>query len=189
MTLSLKQAAWTRIVALGLVLLFVMPLVAGCGSKGDQTASAPAGSNVPPPGAQSTTPPPMTSAPMAKPGMSNTKKAVIVLAGAALLYYLYKKHQAQQQAASNAGTSGSQQLYRSSNGGIYYRDAQHRAVWVTAPAQQMQVPASDVQQYAPDYSQYQGQPAPAAPAGYRTQSFSQLDPSLTAGGNPSGPQQ
>lgn len=188
MTLSLKQAAWTRIVALGLVLLFVMPLVAGCGSKGDQTASAPAGSNVPPPGAQSTTPPAMTDAPAQKPGMSNTKKAVIVLAGAALLYYLYKRHQAQQQAAGASGANGSPQLYRSSNGGIYYRDAQHRAVWVTAPAQQMQVPASEVQQYAPDYNQYQGQPAPPAPAGYRTQSFSQLDPSLAGGGNPSGPQ-
>lgn len=184
MTLSLKQAAWTRIVALGLVLLFVIPLIAGCGSKGNQASSAPADTTAPPPGAQSTTPPPMTDAPAAKPGMSNTKKAVIVLAGAALLYYLYKRHQAQQQAA---GANGSPQLYRSSNGGIYYRDAQHRAVWVTAPAQQMQVPASEVQQYAPDYGQYQGQPAPSAPAGYRTQSFSQLDPSLANSGNPPGP--
>ncbi len=187
MTPSLKQAAWTRVVALGLVLLFVMPLLAGCGSKGSQTSSAPADTTLPPPGAGSTTPPPMTATPDAKPGMSNTKKAVIVLAGAALLYYLYKKHQAQQQAAGGAGTNGSPQLYRSRNGGIYYRDAQHRAVWVTAPAQQMQVPASDVQQYAPDYNQYQGQPAPAAPPGYRTQSFSQLDPSLAGAGSPPGP--
>jgi len=189
MTLSQKQAPWTRRVALGLVLLFMMPLIAGCGSKGDQTASAPADTTAPLPGAGSTTPPPMTATPAARPGMSNTKKAVIVLAGAALLYYLYKRHEAQRQAAGANGASGSPQLYRSSNGGIYYRDAQHRAVWVTAPAQQMQVPASEVQQYAPDYSQYQGQPAPPAPAGDRTQSFSQLDPSLAGGGNPPGPQQ
>lgn len=184
MTSSLKQAPWTRTVALGLVLLFVLPLLAGCGSKSDQTASAPNSAMTPAPGAGSTTPPPMTETPLQKPGMSNTKKAVIVLAGAALLYYLYKKHQAQQQAS---GASGGQQLYRSSNGGIYYRDVQHRAVWVTAPAQQMQVPAADVQQYAPDYNQYQGQAAPPAPAGYRTQSFSQLDPSLAGAGGPPGP--
>jgi len=188
MTTRQTTRPWTRLVALGLVFLFALPLIAGCGSKGDQTASAPSGTTAPPPGAMSATPPPMTNTPAAKPGMSNTKKAVIVLAGAALLYYLYKRHQAQQQAAGGAGANGSPQLYRSRNGGIYYRDAQHRAVWVTAPAQQMQVPASEVQQYAPDYSQYQGQPAPPAPAGYRTQSFSQLDPSLAGSGTPPGPQ-
>ncbi len=188
MTIRQTQALWTRIVALGLVFLFVMPLIAGCGSKGDQTASAPSGTTEPPPGAMSTTPPPMTATPAAKPGMSRTEKTVIVLAGAALLYYLYKKHQAQQKAAGGAGANGSPQLYRSSNGGVYYRDAQHRAVWVTAPAQQMQVPASEVQQYAPDYNRYQGQPAPPPPAGERTQSFSQLDPSLAGSGNPPGPQ-
>lgn len=182
-----KQALWTQMVALALVFLFVLPLIAGCGSKGDQTASAPTDTTVTAPGTPSTTPPPMTATPAAKPGMSRTEKTVIVLAGAALLYYLYKKHQAQQQAAGATGANGSPQLYRSSNGGIYYRDAQHRAVWVTSPAQQMQVPASDVQQYAPDYNQYQGQPAPPAPAGYRTQSFSQLDPSLARSGSPSGP--
>lgn len=185
MTLWLKQAPWTRMVALALVFLFAVPLIAGCGSKDNQTASAPSDTTAPLPGAGSATPPPMTAAPAQKPGMSRTEKTVIVLAGAALLYYLYRKHQAQQKAA---GANGSPQLFRSRNGSIYYRDAQHRAVWVTAPAQQMQVPASDVQQYAPDYNQYQGQPAPPAPAGYRTQSFSQLDPSLAASSAPSGPQ-
>lgn len=184
MTISLKQAAWTRMVALGLVFLFALPLLAGCGNKGDQSASTQNSAQNPAnmPVDQQGTPPMMQPTP--KQDMSNTKKAVIVLAGAALLYYLYKRHQAQQQAA---GANGSPQLYRSKNGGVYYRDAQHNAVWVTAPAQQMSVPASEVQQYAPDYNQYQGQPAPAAPAGYRTQSFSQLDPSLASGANAPGP--
>ena len=173
-----KQAAGTRAVAWLIAGCIALPLAAGCGSKGDQTSSAPTQTIAPAPtntpGSAMTTP---AQAP--KPGMSNTKKAVIVLAGAALLYYLYKKHQAQQQAAGNAGAQG--QLYQSRNGGIYYRDAQHRPVWVTAPAQQVQVPASDVQQYAPDYQQYQGRPVPPVPPGYRTQDATQFDPSLANG--------
>jgi len=114
-------------------------------------------------------------------GMS-TKTKLVVLAGAALLYYLYRKHQATVaarqpvQGQGNTAVAARQpQLYRSKNGGIYYRDAQGKPVWLTAPAQSIQVPASDVQRYAPDYNQYRG-PAPAVPAGYRTQSFSQFDP-------------
>ena len=116
----------------------------------------------------------------AKPGMSTGKKVVIVLAGAALLYYLYKKHQAAQQAQAGAG--GQPQLYRSSNGGVYYRDAQHNPVWLTVPNQPVSVPADQVQQYAPDYQQYQGQPAPAAPPGAAQQSVTQYDPSLAGSG-------
>ena len=121
-----------------------------------------------------------------RPGMS-TKEKVVLLAGAALLYYLYKKHQAAEQAqtaggqtaAANSGGQGNAQLYRSANGGIYYRNAQHQAVWVTAPSGGVSVPASQVQQYAPDYQQYSNQPAPAAPAGAQTQSATQYDPSLS----------
>jgi hypothetical protein len=40
------------------------------------------------------------------------------------------------------------------------------------------VPESDVQQYAPDYQKYQGQPAPAVPAGQASQPVTQYDPSL-----------
>jgi hypothetical protein len=63
------------------------------------------------------------------------------------------------------------------NGGVYYRDAQNRPVWLTVPNRPVQVPVADLQRYAPDYARYRG-PAPAAPAGYRTQSFGEFDPNL-----------
>lgn len=72
-------------------------------------------------------------APMAQPeqrGMSKT----VMLAGAAALYYLYKKHQ-------NASTQGPEgQYFLSRNGRVYYRDAEHRAHWVTPPPNGIQVP-------------------------------------------------
>ena len=125
-----------------------------------------------------------TSVPPKKSTGMTGKQKVMLLAGAALLYYLYKKHQATAaRTASGTGTTTATtngrtpQLYRSKNGGIYYRDAQGRPVWLTVPQQGMQVPVSEVQQYAPNYNQYQG-PAPAAPKGYTTQPFSQFDPTL-----------
>lgn len=130
--------------------------------------------------------------PAPRQGMS-TRKKVVLLAGAALLYYLYKRHQAGQQAQQSANdqtgrpgmgtrpaSNRRQQLYRSKNGGVYYRDARGRPVWLTVPSRGMQVPAEEVTRYAPDYARYRG-PAPSAPAGYRSQSFSQFDPSLTSG--------
>lgn len=120
-----------------------------------------------------------------KPGMT-TKKKLVLLAGAALLYYLYRKHQAasqQTQAATtpNGATAARQspQLYRSRNGGVYYRDPQtHRPTWVTAPSGGVQVAADDVQRYAPNYSRYQNMRVPAAPRGYATQSATEFDPDL-----------
>ena len=173
---------YPRLLALVLAASLALPavaLTAGCGSKGGGTSdTAPSTAS---PGA-STSSGPAAGAPAAKPGLSTGQKAVIVLAGAALLYYLYKKHQASQQAQGTAGAGG-QQLYRSKNGGIYYRDPQtHKAIWVTAPAQGVSVPADQVQQYAPDYQQYQNQPAPPAPAGYQTQSATEFDPSLAGAG-------
>ena len=134
-------------------------------------------------------------APAPAQGMS-TKKKVVLLAGAALLYYLYKKHTTAQsvQAVPNTpvgrpGMSGTPaarraQLYRSKNGGIYYRDAAGKPVWLTVPNRPVEVPVGDVQRYAPDYARYRG-PAPAAPQGYRTQTFSDFDPSMASafGGN------
>lgn len=137
-------------------------------------------------------------------GMSAGKK-VAALAGAALLYYLWKRHNAgqQQQAAMNPNTGANAQvipggnggvatarrpqLYRSKNGGVYYRDAQNRPIWLTVPNRPVQVPLADLQRYAPDYNRYRG-PAPAAPTGYRTQSFGEFDPALGSayGGNGGG---
>ncbi len=131
-----------------------------------------------------------------KPGMSTGKK-VMLLGGAALLYFLYKKHQANAAAKRTAAGQvagnyqAAPQLYRSKNGGIYYRDAQKNPVWLTAPQQGLQVSAQDVQRYAPDYNDYGG-PVPAAPRGYRVQRFDQFDPNLygdsqvPAGGNSRG---
>jgi len=121
-------------------------------------------------------------------GMS-TRKKVVLLAGAALLYYLWKKHQANQarkNGMANGGVTANArqpQLYRSKNGGVYYRDAQGQPVWLTVPQQGMQVPSDEVVRYAPDYASYRG-PAPRAPRGYRSQPFSQYDPNAaaTAGG-------
>lgn len=126
----------------------------------------------------------------------STKKKVVLVAGAALLYYLYRRHQAgkEAQAAQNAPTSAAPaqaanrrpQLYRSKNGGVYYRDANGKPVWLTVPNRAVQVSQDDLNRYAPNYQQYQGQRAPSAPSGYRTQQFSDFDPSLmngTSGGS------
>ena len=132
--------------------------------------------------------PPRAPAP-AKPGMT-TKKKTLLLAGAALLYYLYRRHQANAARTTTGQPTTSNgrpaQLYRSKNGGIYYRDAQGRPVWLTVPQQGTQVPYDDVQRYAPDYNRYRG-PAPATPNGYRTQPFSEFDSTLTNASYPAGP--
>ena len=39
------------------------------------------------------------------------------------------------------------QYYLSKNGRVYYRDAQHRAHWVTPPPEGIQVPEAQAQQY------------------------------------------
>ena len=132
-------------------------------------------------------------------GMSTGKK-VALLGGAALLYFLFKKNQAKKAeqevlARRNAGgtynpntapvAAKMPQLYRSKNGGIYYRDANANPVWLTVPSRPVQVSTQDLQRYAPDYNQYQG-PAPSAPHGYRTQPFEQFDTSAygnNGGGN------
>ena len=81
-----------------------------------------------------------------KSGMS-TRNKVVVLAGAAALYYLYKHHK-----TSTAAEGVDSQYYLSKNGRVYYRDAEHRAHWVTPPPSGIQVPASE----AGEYQQFQG---------------------------------
>ena len=124
----------------------------------------------------------------------STGKKVVALAGAALLYYLYKKHNAkvaEEKAVAaerntpnlpanrgNQVASRGPQLYQSKNGGIYYRNAQGKAIWVTAPKRTMQVSQEELAQYAPDYQQYQNRRVPSAPRGYQTQTIDNLDPGL-----------
>ena len=119
----------------------------------------------------------------------STGKKVVLLGGAALLYYLSRQHQAQNAAAQQVNTPTSAapvanrkpQLYRSKNGGVYYRDANGKPVWLTVPNRQVQVTQSELNQYAPNYQQYQNQRVPPAPSGYRTQQFSDLEPGLMNG--------
>jgi hypothetical protein len=123
----------------------------------------------------------------AAPRQMTTKKKVVLVAGIALLYYLYRKHQmtTQRTAQANATAAAQKppQLYRSKNGGVYYRDPQGKPVWLTVPSQGMQVSTDDLNQYAPDYAKHQG-PAPATPSGYKAQSFTSYDPSLVPGSVP-----
>ena len=81
-----------------------------------------------------------------KPGMS-TRTKVVILAGAAALYYLYKHHK---NAAQKEGVEG--QYYLSRNGRVYYRDAEHRAHWVTPPSAGIPVPESE----AAEFRDFQG---------------------------------
>lgn len=137
----------SRWVALSLAFSLALPAVAmtaGCGNKGNGAQQTDAGGGAP-----------MTNTPAAKPGLS-TKQKVVLLAGAALLFYIYKKDKANNAAAANGAPGGKPQLYQEeqgpNKGAIYYRDANHQVHWLKAPAQGVQVPADQVQQYLPGYN-------------------------------------
>lgn len=141
-----KQRISLRLMALVLSALLTVPLLNACGGS---KSSAP-----PPPvddsrvGTVSNRP--SDNQPQAKKGLSNTQK-VAILGGAAALYYLYNKHKNSQK----QGPEG--QYYLSKNGRVYYRDAQHRAHWVTPPPGGIQVPESEAQQYR-DFQGYNNRP-------------------------------
>ena len=116
---------WISLLVVGLMLV---PLI-GCSGGGTRQASNGGGYG----GASSSYAP---APPPRKPGMS-TRNKLILLAGAAALAYLYNKHKNR----TGAGPEG--QYYRSKNGRIYYRDAQHNVHWVTPPSGGIQVPADD----------------------------------------------
>lgn len=119
----------------------MVPLLSSCGG-GSRNAS------VPPPVDDSvgrTVSDRTPNQPEAKKGLSTGQK-VAILAGAAGLYYLYNQHK-------NASQEGAQgKYYLSKNGRVYYRDAEKRAHWVTAPSEGIQVPESEAQKYR----QFQG---------------------------------
>jgi hypothetical protein len=130
----------SRLLAVLLSALLTVPLLSSCGG-GSKNAS------VPPPVDDSVgrTVSDRRSQPEAKKGLSTGQK-VALLAGAAGLYYLYNQHK-------NASQEGAQgKYYLSKNGRVYYRDAEHRAHWVTPPSEGIRVPESEAQQY----SQFQG---------------------------------
>ena len=170
---QVRGYAWRQPIALASVVLMILPLFLFSAPPANATQLLNRQSAVPG---------------QAKPGMSTGKKLALV-AGAALLYYLYRRHVAAQAAAQKAAPVAGQaapaaaskhaQLYRSRNGGIYYRDPQGKPVWLTVPSQPVQVPVDDLQKYAPEYNKISG-PAPAAPAGYKTQKFSDFSPADTS---------
>jgi len=96
-----------------------------------RTTSAPVYTN-------DTTTTPVT--PQAHTGITTGQK-VVILAGAAAAYYMYKHHKAK------AGDGPDGQYYLSKNGRVYYRDAQHRAHWVTPPPEGVRVPENEAREY------------------------------------------
>jgi len=97
-----------------------------------RTTSAPVYTN------DTTTTTPVT--PQAHTGITTGQK-VVILAGAAAAYYMYKHHKAK------AGDGPDGQYYLSKNGRVYYRDAQHRAHWVTPPPEGVRVPENEAREY------------------------------------------
>ncbi len=133
-------------IAIMLTSLLWLP-IAGCG--GQKSA------NVPPPvddthGGTVSTAASGAAAPVEKKkGLNNAQKAGVVLVGAAALYYLYRQHQKKAAEGQNG------KYYLSKNGRVYYRDAQHRAHYVTPPAGGVRVPEDQAQQYR-DFKGYNG---------------------------------
>ncbi|MBN3926840.1 hypothetical protein [Nostoc sp. NMS4] len=139
-TIYKERKIVSRLFAVLLSALLMVPLLSSCGG-GSKNAS------VPPPvdDTVSRTVSDRANQPEAKKGLGTGQK-VALLAGAAGLYYLYNQHK-------NASQEGAQgKYYLSKNGRVYYRDAEHRAHWVTAPAEGIRVPESEAQKYR----QFQG---------------------------------
>lgn len=131
-----------NILSMLLSALLVLPLVTSCRDA-----------SVPPPVDDSrgaARPYPSAQPTRVNRGMSNGQK-VALLAGAAALYYLYNQHK------NSQGQGPQGQYYLSKNGRVYYRDAQHRAHWVTPPPEGIQVPEAEAQQYR-DFQGYNNSP-------------------------------
>jgi hypothetical protein len=134
-TIFKERKIVSRLFAVLLSALLMVPLLSSCGG-GSQKAS------VPPPVDDTVgrTVSDRTNQTEAKKGMGTGQK-VALLAGAAALYYMYNQHK-------NAPQEGAQgKYYLSKNGRVYYRDAEHRAHWVTPPAEGIRVPESEAQKY------------------------------------------
>lgn len=125
--------------ALLLSVLLGVPFFAGCSSSKNSAPLPPVDNTRP--GAQQNYPAPANQPQAKKKGLSTGQKALITLAGAAALYYIYNQHKNKQQ----QGPEG--KYYLSKNGRVYYRDAQHRAHWVTPPPGGIKVPADEAARY------------------------------------------
>jgi len=146
---GMKARLGSRTWALGVAASMVAPgLVAGCG--GNQQAAAP------PPMAGGYRPAVQQPRMQQNRGMSGKQKMVL-LGGAALAYYLWKKNRNAQNQPLPQGV----QMYRSRNGGIYYRDPRNpqQPIYVVPPAGQpfntrLQVDQTELQGL--NLQQYQG---------------------------------
>jgi hypothetical protein len=134
MTITWRKLLW-RWCAIALTVCFTATATLGCG-RSEPPAPVDDSQRGSPAAAREET------------GMS-TRKKVVLLAGAAALYYLYKKHQ---NAKSETGPDS--QYYLSKNGRVYYRDAEHRAHWVTPPSEGISVPADQAHEYR-DFQGYE----------------------------------
>lgn len=141
-TILKERKIVSRLFAVLLSALLTVPLLSSCGG-GSKNASAP-----PPVDdtvGRTVSDRKATSQTEAKKGLGTGQK-VALLAGAAALYYMYNQHK-------NASQEGAQgKYYLSKNGRVYYRDAEHRAHWVTPPSEGIRVPESEAQKYR----QFQG---------------------------------
>lgn len=145
-TTQLVREKLSRPMSMVLSTALALPLLVSC--SGPNRSSA-----VPPPVDDTRTGAPANTAPnpqnpQVRRGLSNTQK-VAILAGAAALYYMYNHHKNAQ------GTGANGQYYLSKNGRVYYRDAQHRAHWVTPPAEGIRVPAAEAERYR-EFEGYNG---------------------------------
>ncbi len=149
-----------RVIALLLTLLLTLPLITACGNRQSTALQPPVDDTR----VETVSNPHSADQPQVKKGLTFGQK-VAILTGAAALYYLYNQHKN----AQGEGPPG--QYYLSKNGRVYYRDAQHRAHWVTPPSGGIEVPETEAQQYS-DFQGYNNrptgrdltnlQPAPAA---------------------------
>lgn len=134
----------SRLLAVCLSALLVVPLLTSCGGSRNASAPPPVDDSV----GRTVSDRNTTNQPQANKGLGTGQK-VAILAGAAALYYLYNQHK-------NASQEGAQgKYYLSKNGRVYYRDAEHRAHWVTPPSEGIRVPESDAQKYQ-EYQGYNG---------------------------------
>lgn len=145
-TIYPERGRLMRLMALLLTALLTLPLFTACGGNPNTAAPPPVDDTV----SGTQTYPSPANQPQAKQGLSTGQK-VAILAGAAALYYLYNQHKNRQE----QGPEG--QYYLSKNGRVYYRDAQHRAHWVTPPPEGIRVPEAEARQYR-DFQGYNNSP-------------------------------
>lgn len=131
-----KRKRGLRLMALVLTVLLAFPLLTGCGGSRNTALPPPVDDTR----VETVSNPSSANQPQVKKGLTTGQK-VALLTGAAALYYLYNQHKN----AQEQGPEG--QYYLSKNGRVYYRDAQHRAHWVTPPPSGIQVPEAEAGQY------------------------------------------